>query len=610
MERRKNRGPDCELRLHAVLDGVLDGIITINEFGGIESFNVAAERIFGYGTDEVIGNNISMLMPEPYRTEHDRYLQNYRSSGVKKTIGIGREVVGRRKDGSTFPLDLSVTEVFLGGERAFIGVLRDITERKAAIQEVGRFKGILDNTRDMIFMFDPENFRFVYLNNGMVEVLGYSRKEFMSMRAWEISPQLPEHLFRAQLAPLLKEGKPWLKYEAIHRCRDGRELPVEVSLQLVEEGRGNHLYVGVSRDLTERRKLDTLKNEFISTVSHELRTPLTSIRGALGLVRGGVAGVLPEQAKSIIEIAYSNTERLVRLINDILDIEKIAAGNMKFEMVKAELLPLVEQALEANRSYGERYEVRFALVGGRSGASALVDTDRLAQVMANLLSNAAKFSPPNDEVTVRVTSSGGMIRIAVSDHGCGIPEEFRERIFQKFAQADSSDTRQKGGSGLGLSITKAIIEGMGGVIGFESMPGQGTTFYFDLPDADAQGQSGNSFRLRPPQARIRLCYVALGEAQAGMVLGAPVSITHHGVLRYSLPARHALTEDNLSQLAAHRAESIFVAMPDVRADEQIAVDAARVAHRVLDIFSGADLSDPTMAALFDQVLVYKSAVGS
>jgi len=609
MERRKKQGPDCELRLHAVLDGVLDGIITISELGVVESFNKAAERIFGYGNEEVVGNNISMLMPEPYRSEHDSYLQNYRSSGIKKTIGIGREVVGRRKDGSMFPLDLSVTEVLLRGERVFIGVLRDITERQAAIQEVSRFKGILDNTRDMIFMFDPKSFHFVYLNNGMVEVFGYSRQEFMTMRAWEISPQLPEHLFRAHVAPLLEGGKPWLKYEAIHLCRDGRELPVEVSLQLVEEGRGNHLFVAVSRDLTERRKVDTLKNEFISTVSHELRTPLTSIRGALGLVRGGVAGVLPEQAKSIIEIAYSNTERLVRLINDILDIEKIASGNMQFEMVKTELMPLVEQAVDANRSYGARFQVRFRLVDGRPGVSALVDTDRLAQVMANLLSNAAKFSPPNDEVIVRVTSSGGMIRVAVSDHGCGIPEEFREKIFQKFSQADSSDTRQKGGSGLGLSITKALVEGMGGVIGFESIPGQGTTFYFDLPDADAQGHPGKSFRFGPPPARVRLCYVSLGDAQAGMVLGAPVSIAHHGVLRYSLPARHALTEDNLRQLTVHRAESIFVAIPDVRDDEQVAVDAARVAHRVLNIFSGADLSEPTMAALFDQVLVYKSAVG-
>lgn len=607
MERRKIRGPDSEIRLHAVLDGVLDGIITISELGIVETFNQAAERIFGYGADEVVGHNVSMLMPEPYRTEHDGYLRNYCSSGIRKTIGIVREAVGQRKDGTTFPLDLAVSEVVLGQKRVFIGSVRDITERKQTTQELSRFKGILDNTHDMIFMFDPDTFRFTYLNNGMEEALGYTRAEMLVMCVWEINPHMPEPVFRTHVAPLLEGRTSWLKYETSHRGKNGNELPVEVSLQLVEESRGRRLFVAISRDLTDRRKVDKLKTEFISTVTHELRTPLTSIRGALGLVRGGVAGEMSKQAKSIIEIAYNNTERLVRLINDILDIEKIQSGKMQFALVKAELMPLIEHALEANHHFGEKFLVRFTLAGGRPGANVLVDPDRLAQVMANLLSNAAKFSPPHAEVVVAVSSSGGRLRVAVSDHGGGIPEEFRERIFQKFSQADSSDTRTKGGTGLGLSITKAIIEGMGGVIGFDSVLGQGTTFYFELPDADAQEQQNHKFFPGRPQARRRLRYIPLYEAQAGMMLGAPVSIAHQGILRFSLPARHALTADNLRQLGAHQAEFIFIAEPDTRADEQVAEDVAQVAHRVLDIFSNADLSDPTMAALFDQVLVYRSA---
>jgi len=338
-----------------------------------------------------------------------------------------------------------------------------------------------------------------------------------------------------------------------------------------------------------------------------LRTPLTSIRGALGLVRAGVVGDMPAQMESIIEIAYNNTERLVRLINDILDMEKLDAGTMRFNIVDVELLPLVEQALAANRPYAEKCQVRFDLAERLAGFHVTVDVDRLAQVMANLLSNAAKFSPPHAQVVVTMRSSGGRIRVAVSDHGSGIAEEFRGRIFKKFSQADSSDTRDKGGTGLGLSISRAIVEGMGGVIGFDSIPGQGTIFYFELPDADVERLTADSLRPRLPRTETRLRGTPLSLARAGVVLGAPVRIENHGVLRFSLPAGHTLTEDNLHQLAAHRAEFIFVAEPDSRADEQVAVDVARVARRVLDIFAGADLGDPTMAALFDQVLVYKSA---
>jgi len=202
---------------------------------------------------------------------------------------------------------------------------------------------------------------------------------------------------------------------------------------------------------------------------------------------------LPAQAKPMNEIAYNTAERLVRLINDILDMEKIEAGKMHFEMKELELMPLIEQALEANHAYGEQYRVRFTLVGELPGAKVNMDSDRFLQVMANLLSNAAKFSPPGDEVVVTVKAAGAMVKVAVTDHGGGIPEEFRGRIFQKFSQADSSDTKQKGGTGLGLNITKAIVEKMGGVIGFDSTPGQGTTFYFELPHADARDKVQHQF---------------------------------------------------------------------------------------------------------------------
>jgi PAS domain S-box-containing protein len=238
----------------------------------------------------------------------------------------------------------------------------------------------------------------------------------------------------------------------------------------------------VLRDISKRKEIERMKDEFVSTVSHELRTPLTSIQGSLGLVANGVTGALPPAAKPLVDIAYKNCGRLILLINDILDSEKIAAGKMKFAFKEQELMPLVEQVIESNRAFGAQFNVRFEQGETAPGARVEVDADRLIQVLTNLLSNAAKFSPRGDVVTVSVTRHDGRLHVSVRDRGLGIPEEFRDRIFQKFSQADSSDRRAKGGTGLGLSISKAIVDKHSGTLSFVSLPGQGTTFTVDLPE--------------------------------------------------------------------------------------------------------------------------------
>ena len=344
--------------LRATVDTVAEAIVTINERGIIQTFNPAAERIFGYRAEEIAGKNVKVLMPAPYHNEHDGYLSHYLKTGEAKVIGIGREVTGQRKDGSTFPMELSVNDTEVSGRRLFTGAIRDISERK---------------------------------------------------------------------------------------------------------------------------EVDRMKNEFISIVSHELRTPLTSIRGSLGLIAGGAGGSLPPQAKQLIDIAANNSERLVRLINDILDIEKIEAGKMQFDIKQQPLLPLVVQAIDSNRGFAEQYNVEIELDGEAADVSVNIDADRITQVLVNLLSNAIKFSPQGRRVRVTLGLVAGGARVSVIDSGPGIAEEFQGRIFSKFAQADSSDTRQKGGSGLGLSICKAIVEEHGGNIGFESEPGHGSRFFFELP---------------------------------------------------------------------------------------------------------------------------------
>lgn len=347
-----------ETRLRAVLNTVIDGIITIDARGSIETFNPMAEKIFGYVADEVVGRNVNMLMPEPYQREHDGYLQQYAQTHQPKVIGIGRELSGRRKDGTVFPLELAVSEMQIGGQMMFTGVVRDITERKRSEQ---------------------------------------------------------------------------------------------------------------------------LKSEFISTVSHELRTPLTSIRGALGLVLGKFANTLPDKAKQLLETASRNGERLTVLINDILDLEKLASGQIELEFKVLDLMVLARQAINANEGYALQHAVRLRLENGLESAYVRADENRLSQVFANLLSNAVKYSPQGGEVRVTVQERTDCYRVCVQDAGRGIPEAFRSRMFQRFSQADSSDAREKGGTGLGLSITKSIVELHDGCIDYRSEAGVGTTFFFDLP---------------------------------------------------------------------------------------------------------------------------------
>ncbi|MET0246754.1 MAG: ATP-binding protein [Sphingomonas sp.] len=279
-----------------------------------------------------------------------------------------------------------------------------------------------------------------------------------------------------------RDGLPGEVQEVVGRRRDQTVFPVEVAISVVPLARAS-LFLAVCRDLSERREVEQIKSDFVATVSHELRTPLTSIAGSLGLITGGAAGPIPAKALRLIQIAQSNSARLVRLINDILDIEKIEAGRMVFDIKPVPLDHILRRAVRDNAGFASEYGVQVALDPPPECSEVLADEDRLNQVITNLLSNAVKFSPRGGTVRVKVTELNHRFRISVSDDGEGIPEAFRERIFTKFAQADNSDTRQKGGTGLGLSIVREIVARLGGNVRFESEVGRGTTFHVDLPAA-------------------------------------------------------------------------------------------------------------------------------
>ena len=264
--------------------------------------------------------------------------------------------------------------------------------------------------------------------------------------------------------------------------RDGVEITAEMTTGLAGTGEGVFFSVFL-HDVSERKEVERMKNEFVSTVSHELRTPLTAISASLSLLADGMAGELPPDALGLVGIANASSGRLVRLIGDVLDIQKMEAGQMDYRREVQPLAPIAEAAVDAMESFAAQAGVRlgFEAAEGAGQLRADVDRDRLTQVLTNLLSNAIKFSEAGGEVVTRLDSDGGALRIAVSDHGAGIPEQFRGRVFQRFAQADSADSRRNGGTGLGLSICKTIVEEHDGRIWFESSEGAGSTFFVELP---------------------------------------------------------------------------------------------------------------------------------
>jgi signal transduction histidine kinase len=294
--------------------------------------------------------------------------------------------------------------------------------------------------------------------------------------------------------------------------------------QALQEGAQDYLIKGqiekrpllrALRYATERKRLERLKDEFVSTVSHELRTPLTSISGSLGLLMGKAAGNLPEPMARLLAIAHTNSQRLVRLVNDILDIEKMEAGRVVFNFRRVEVRSVVEQAIDANRGFADGYGVRIRLEDAcTSAADVRADPDRLAQVVTNLLSNAIKFSPENHEVVVAIEKEPDIVRLTVRDHGSGIPVDFKPLIFEKFAQADAKDARQKGGTGLGLSIVKQIVDRLGGAVRFADAHGGGTIFHVELPCWDHVANLAVDRDVQPDAARLLLCEDDLDTALA------------------------------------------------------------------------------------------------
>lgn len=344
-------------------------------------------------------------------------------------------------------------------------------------QRTKELAAILENAVESILVVDERGY-IQKANPAAEQLFKLPIDDFFQLPISELIPELQSKF--SEKGTTLEAGK---ISEAIGRCGDDCETPIEMSVSQVNM-RDRQLFTFIIHDVSARRKIDRMKSEFISTVSHELRTPLTSIRGALGIAVSGNFGEVPSKLLELLQIARSNSDRLSRLVNDILDIEKLEFNKIQLSVQESQVYPLLQQAIEQNQGYASRYHIHLKLAKPEDtdlSLSANLDVDRFLQVMSNLISNAIKFCRTDGQVSVSLSREDSSVKITVVDQGNGIPEEFRSRIFQKFAQADSSDSRHRDGTGLGLSITKVIVERLGGTINYTSIQGQGTTFWIMFP---------------------------------------------------------------------------------------------------------------------------------
>ncbi len=410
-----------------------------------------------------------------------------------------------RPDGERVPIEI------LGAAAAKRGhvqvAMRDITERRrdqerlqrshqelAALMDVrntdlaltqtalrdseARYRSLIKLSPVALLVVDDE---VLFVNQAAVEMFAAAdADELIGLPLDRLLPHRTVEVTRDGFQVLDDEDRALPTVEAELLRLDGSRFDAEISTARYPMGDRTAVLAAI-RDVTERKRLDKLKDEFISTVNHELRTPLTSIKGSLGLAVGGVLGPMSADMEEAIGIAHRNCDRLIRLINDLLDVQKIASGRMVYRIAPVALCEVLKRAVGENSPMASERGLTLDLACPPQDLLVLADPDRLNQVVTNLLSNAIKFSPAGSPVSIDVRVDGPHAWICVTDRGPGIPEAFQARIFDKFSQADASNTRDKSGTGLGLNISRAIVEAHKGAITFDTRPGRGTTFRFSIP---------------------------------------------------------------------------------------------------------------------------------
>ncbi|MFG6558956.1 ATP-binding protein [Sulfitobacter sp. 1A15299] len=466
---------DIEQRLR-VFDS--HAIVNIVDTGGmLEQVNDRFIELTGYTRDQLIGQPVSMLYQEEFREL---------AAEIRAALMAGKTWQGetplRCADGRVIQTQCTVMPLFdrKGAWTGSISARTDVTHAKELLAERDTAETLYE-LRDDIWIVDAETERFSYMNRVAMGHTGWSKDSYRSKTLETLTEESDNPALIDACRALKKSGKAMTQFDT---QLFGNHF--QVTIKLLPTGGSAGRFLIMLHDISDIIDEERMKSEFISMVSHELRSPLTSIKGSMGLLLSRAAGELPSKARALLEISHRNADRLVLIINDILDLEKISNGRLEFNLEEVDIAELLHETSAANASLEQRHGVRIQVEGTEDLNKVTTDPNRVIQVLTNFLSNAAKFSKPGERVTIRAEENDDELRVSVADRGPGIPASEQHKVFQRFADLSNSNRADKGGTGLGLSVCKAIVENLGGKIGFDSREGFGTTFYFTLPKKNSQ----------------------------------------------------------------------------------------------------------------------------
>ncbi len=479
-----------DLGIGLLFDILGDAIIVADApTGRVVLWNAAASEIFGYDPGEAIGMDLDALVPDRLKELCRAGRSRYHETGHGAHVDSHRpfEMPALHKTGGELMVEMSlspITSALAPGDFV-LAIVRDISERKRVETELAErnalFQGILDATPDSTILVNDRG-QIMVSNPQTVREFGYSLDELVGKPVEILMPERFRHGH-----PALRQGffrEPRMRamgsgLELSARRKDGTEFPIEVSLSPLEFG-GRPYVLAVIRDITERKQVDRMKDEFLSVISHELRTPLNFITGFASLMDDEAVGPVGEVQHSYLKRILEGADRMLILVNNLLDASQMAAGKFRLSRSVTEYPPVVKSAVSSLLPLAKAKTIAITVDLDAPGEIQL-DGQRIIQVLGNLLDNAIKFSAEGGNILVKACVRDAMLITEVHDGGPGIAPEDRPKLFRRFGQIDMSDTRRSGGTGLGLSISKAIVEAHGGQIGVESPPGKGSIFWFSLP---------------------------------------------------------------------------------------------------------------------------------
>ncbi|MEB3886029.1 PAS domain S-box protein [Lyngbya sp. CCY1209] len=476
---------ESEERFRTAFEDAATGMVLVSSTGRVLKVNRSLCEILGYTEAELLALTFQEIT-HPDDLDTDLQLFKQVLKGEIRTYEIEKRYFGR--DGRVIWALLGVSLVMDETEQPLylISQIQDISDRKRAEEALRnseeRFRLSFESSAVGMGLVNLDG-TFIQVNRAFCEMVGYSEREFLSLRIDDITHPEDLKIELESVRQLLDSQIPYYHMEKRYVHKRGYEVWTLLSVSLIRDSSGDPLYfIGQAQDISERRAMEQMKQEFISVVSHELRTPLTAIRGSLGLLSCGLYDDRPETFHRLIEIALLDTERLVRLVNDILDIERLESGRAEFKMEDCGAEDLMRRAIASLQAIADSESVILQM--RPTPARVRADPDAVLQTLTNLVGNAIKFSPPNTPVILSARTAGDEVIFQVSDRGRGIPPDKLDAIFGRFLQVDASDSRQKGGTGLGLAICRSIVEQHGGNIWVESELGKGSQFYFTLPRPD------------------------------------------------------------------------------------------------------------------------------